>query len=370
MAKPLGPYDETIYNFPSRYRRVVGTRQAPPYRKSTACYIENAFSADDDECRTWNWGPNNLEEFFGAPGFVTAAYNKAYERFVNQLGDSSSFGATLTAERKETLGMVTATVLKLASAARHVRRLNFGEAARILGVPYRERTIVKKRVRGKGRGRKTVTHRQQVMYLPTGRQVSKTLANGWLMYSYGVKPLAQDIYNGMDVLQRPAPGQKIRSGSSTNKDVLVQDRRPGYYPNDRRWKVKVRINCGATVSVENPNLWLCNKMGLINPVQWVNEAIPFSFVIDWFSNLSSVIGSMTDFVGLSVTDRWTSTKTEMFESLWVGGPYGFGPRTKERHILQRTLSLPTPRLQFAYERFSWQRGLNAISLLIGFLPKK
>lgn len=110
-------------------------------------------------------------------------------------------------------------------------------------------------------------------------------------------------------------------------------------------------------------------MGLINPVQWMNEAIPFSFVVDWFSNLSQIISQMTDFVGLDVLDPCTvcvavgtEERVPLQTTTW--------PYKKEQTQFERTLSIPTAKLVFAYERFEWRRGLNAISLLVGFLPGK
>lgn len=115
------------------------------------------------------------------------------------------------------------------------------------------------------------------------------------------------------------------------------------------------------VTVNNPNAHLANQLGLLNPIQWINEAIPLSFVVDWFSNLSQVISQLTDFVGLDVikpitTRRFTGTE---------GVSHSGGSSEKKFFVHKRKLEIPTAKLQFAYERFSWQRGLNAISLLIG-----
>lgn len=108
-------------------------------------------------------------------------------------------------------------------------------------------------------------------------------------------------------------------------------------------------------------------MGLANPLQWILEAIPFSFVVDWFSNLSQVVGQWTDFYGYSFERTWRSYKYKATHDQVTFSPYG-GGFSAEGFVFQRYLDLPKPKLVFAYERFGVERAANAISLLVGFLP--
>lgn len=130
-----------------------------------------------------------------------------------------------------------------------------------------------------------------------------------------------------------------------------------------------KVTIAANVRVKNPNLWLANQLGLINPVQMVNEGIMFSFVLDWFSNLSQVISQMTDFVGLEIADPVTSEKSSVTYDMFNTGDFEdpIANSTRKSTTLLRTLSIPPARLRLAYERFSWRRGANAISLLVQFL---
>lgn len=185
------------------------------------------------------------------------------------------------------------------------------------------------------------------------------------MWSYGVKPLMGDIYRGMDVLQRPMPVMRVKGTGSGSWSLRI----PDGYGNITRLAVDAKVFCSAKVQVDNPNLWLANQMGLINPVQMINEGIPFSFVADWFSNLSQVIQQWTDFVGLNVNDPCmldVSDGTDEFLAL-SGNPY-ISSKGKSCRTIKRSLTLPTAVLHFAPERFELQRGLNAISLLVGLLP--
>lgn len=361
------PYGRTVL-----FRAIDGYVQKKPYTVDTPTIIITQRGDGNKSADQWDWSFSN-PRWNNFPRVKTATYNLAYKRLVGQLGEASSFGATLTAERKETFSMVVSIITRAALAARSIKRWDFGGAARLLGIPYRERTVRTRRFihRKDGSIRRTVVSRKRVMTLPTGREVQKTLANGWLMYSYGIQPLMGDIYNGMDVLQRPLPFQRVRSGTVTGTDKNGWFN-TGVYVSTKTRQMKIECRCSAFVQVNNPNLWLANRLGLVNPIAWINEAIPFSFVVDWFSNLSDVIGASTDFVGLTVSRPTITTVFTQIEDTFGSGPYGRDPYSThiESVTFVRELGLKTPELQFAFERFGWQRGLNAISLLTQFLPRK
>lgn len=375
---PLRPYStyvrkknhlgRVVYN-----KHVIGFRQEAPYTVNTTMesYTYRLLSGMWYDADSWSWNDNS--DFKGT---TTAATNKARAKFVQKLGDSSSFGATLTAERKETWALVVSLITKCALAAKQVSRMQLLAAAKTLGLPYSERTVRTVRYRRGGDSTRLVNgvwRRRGRRYISRHREMNwgqgwhyRTAASGWLMWSYGVKPLASDIYNGMDVLQRPTPELRVRGFGRADARESTSSGNHQYW-GKYLYEVSVTVGISADVRVNNPNLWLLNKLGLVNPAQWINEAIPFSFVADWFSNLSQVISQMTDFVGLTVSNPVStrlSTCRETFTNYDV--PYNY---SKEAKIFRRTLEIPTAKLQFAYERFEWQRGLNAISLLIGFLPK-
>lgn len=358
MVAPFKPYElienirdgryptGSVYVYKKTQR---GVKQAGPF-VNTAYYLDvmRRLSGERD-CGSWSVSPD---------GAAVEARNKARAKFVDKLGDSSSFGATLTAERKATWGTVVDTITRAGLAAKAVSRGKFGKAANYLGIEPPQK--FKKLNYGKV-SRKNKLRRKSVLqahYTTSSvRDGSKSFGNKWLWYSYGVKPLMQDIYNGMDVLQRPTPEMKVL-GFGKSQNIL----------DTTYWKYTwtSSVKCSATVWVKNPNLWLANQLGLVNPIQWINEGIPFSFVIDWFSNLSQVINQMTDFVGLEIADPITAEKHTVIDEQ----KYPFSPEAKEWYRFERILSIPQAKLVFAYERFSWQRGANAVSLLLQFLPSK
>lgn len=369
----VGPFTRNYPNNDQKYvvywERRTGFKQAYPYDLNTVYNLDiYTLISGISNGASWSWTALNSRE-------VDDAKNQARKRFVGKLGDASQWGSTLTSERVKTFSSLVDIVTRVGRAARYVRRMEFLMAANVLGLPYNETTIkrtIKRKVyvsRKNGLGRRLVRKRHTITQtrfsFGTGRDYAVNLANGWLMFSYGVKPLMDDIYNSADALQRPLEERKVKaSGHAKGREAVSYPR--SYDVRSRN----VKVFCSAYVSVKNPNLWLANQMGLINPVQMVNEGIPFSFVADWFSNLSQFIQQFTDFVGLSIEKPCMTVIAEGFESYVPVGHTANWPYAKQHTNVRRTLILPSVKLRFSPERFELQRGLNAISLLIGFLPKK
>lgn len=326
----------------------------------------------------WSFGPRSILPVVKDSRlrkYYQYAYNKAYDRFVGKLGDSSSFGATLTAERRESFEMITMLATQMLRAGLCAKRGDILGVLHNLGFkpPLKQVTRTYSRKRGK---RVRIT--EEYYRMPDGRVVIKAAGSSWLLYSYGIAPLLSDIQNATQVFVRDQPNSTVVKAGATERYNLVAtlgDTSAGNQWTRREEIGSVRVGITGSVSVVNSDVWLATQLGLTNPLQWLNEAVPFSFVIDWFSNWSSVINSLSDFGGLSITDSCNSSKgihtysfkqkvTEYDKShTLIGSLTGW-------HVhFQRNTGIPAPKLVFRYERFEWQRGLNAISLLVGFLPK-
>lgn len=336
-----------------------GSNQKAPFNVDTAYNrIRVQVVYDDGKLPGAETGHDHPNSFSGYT-LTQVVRNSARARFVDKLGQASQLGSTLTTELRQSWGTVVSGVTTALHAARAVRRGDLVEAAKLLGFspPVVRRTIVRStQRRGRTRYRNITT---DYWVMPNGRYVAKGAANKWLWYSYGVKPLAQDIYNAMDVLTRDPPSTIVRGNAAGSEALSAL-----HYLAD----LKVSVRVQAHVRVGNPNLWLANQLGLLNPAQWLLEGIPFSFVVDWFSNLSQIVMQMTDFAGLVITKPNTTSKYYIFETSWVLDENNVAYYMKKfSSVFARRQEIPEAKLVFAYERFNWQRGLNAISLLVGFL---
>jgi hypothetical protein len=338
--------DGRWFTFKGYIMTASGTSQKPPYVNTAyTCDIQHAYGGCADAA-SWAVSPQGVTE--------TEAINQAKARFSQALGSTSQLGSTLTSERRATLSTITGGIATIFQSAKALKSGNVIKAAKLLGVsPPIERTTVKLR-RKKG---KLVRVTRRVLVLPTGREVSHSISSKWLWWSYGVQPLAQDIYNAVDVVQRPPPPTKVVGRSFATRTER-------YGGTTYVWKSHVMVS--ANVRIINPDLFIANQLGLTNPVQWVLEGIPFSFVLDWFSNLSQVVSQLTEGLGLEIAEPMTATRSSVKETfVWWGAT-----DIKDWTTVKRELSVPTVKLHIAYERFNWQRGANAISLLVQFLEKK
>lgn len=211
-----------------------------------------------------------------------AARNKAYSRFKDKVvGDSSALGV-LGAERREAYGMIAKRATGLYRAYRDLRRGNFKKALNHLGVDPKRK------------------HRSK---LKSGAHEASAL---WLEYWFGWKPTVDELYGLVDTMTKDPPSRRF-SGSAT-VDLNLTDS----FSSTLLIKAsgRYRVRTGATVVLSNPDLFLLNSLGLVNPATIAWELIPFSFVADWFFKFGDVIDSMSDFVGLDFINPYKSYKLE------------------------------------------------------------
>jgi len=139
----------------------------------------------------------------------------------------------------------------------------------------------------------------------------------------------------------------------------------GWYSNAYLGVVKSTV--AAQVVISNPNLWLLNRLGLINPVGVLWDAIPWSFLVGAFVNVNAMINSLTNEVGLNISDRST---TESSAILWTteehinsDGSHAMAQVHQKRKA--RTLgSLPTVKWQVRVPEVSFETALILSSLIV------
>lgn len=124
------------------------------------------------------------------------------------------------------------------------------------------------------------------------------IANRWLQYQYGLKPLMSDLYGTTEALAKG-----IRSGMYQHVRSRVSD---GY---NREFKssdgnfvthfVKATINGTARYKISDPSLKQLSQFGITNPLLLAWELIPYSFVIDWMFPVGNFLSSLDALNGTS-----------------------------------------------------------------------
>lgn len=197
--------------------------------------------------------------------------------------------------------------------------------------------------------------------LRAAKKVGANWNKVFLEFHFGWIPLARDIFNTVEAILKPPTGKYISKGAS---DYFSFDAvSGGNFHTKRDLSIGVRIK--GNVLISNPNLFLFNQLGLLNPASIAWELVPFSFVLDWFSNINTVLSQFTDFAGVDTSKvSWTS-RVQGTITEWYGPPYNwFGP-TYETFELVRQPGLPAilPTLK-PFKGFSVVRGITAIALLL------
>jgi hypothetical protein len=358
MVAPItGPFSQTVTakGPPSAYgylpdwlnRTRVWSRQRKPFT------VPLGYSLDHRQIIKWKAPLENVQTanvsgncylWQNYQGVSDAAYNRAYASFRDDVYNAASLAVAL-AERKQAMSMIARRAVQLTSFVNDLRRLRFDKAATTLGL-----TSVPKGLQS--------------------RKGPKALANNYLEFHFGWSPLIADMYRASEILSDGIPKHL-----AVGRGASVRDQ-PEFLSGSRydknRHESKARIQ--AEVRIDNPNLALATQMGVTNPAIVAWELVPFSFVVDWFVNVSDFLNSFTDFAGYTIVNpqRYTINKITSQQRYVPAYPYvGMQVTALSVFATRSTGSIPGPKLRV---RDPWvlspRRAAAAVSLLIQRLPSR
>lgn len=200
------------------------------------------------------------------------------------------------------------------------------------------------------------------------------LAGQVLEGEFGWKPLAQDIHAALfTVCKDGIPDEWITSRA---KGTIFDSNQVGTNPVSRNsWDGRAWVTYSAKVAISNPNLWLLNRLGLINPATVALDLIPWSFVTAMFINQNQMVNSITDEVGLTVSNqsitRCTHSGYERFQyspgSANYPGP-SFG-RVNQKNRVRTTATSLQPKWQVKVPDLNWELAVIATSLVVQRIQK-
>lgn len=304
--------------------------------------VRKAWNGDPDLASYTGWAYPNPIIDPALTYFRDSIYIKAYNRLMSEVsGASAQIGADI-GERKQAMNSITSHAGQLLKAARALRKGRVLDFCKALGI--RKHTV---------------------------RSAASNAGSLWLEYSYGWKPLVEDMHNAVNVLQRPFPDKVVRGRATGKHHVLYKyDVPPPYWSHEvttHDWVIKCHLQ--LRISVDNWVAWYANDLGLTNPAAIAWELVPFSFVVDWFLPIGKYLQSLTDFVGLNRQDPFTTWYSVLDRDYQFNNVWGNSARRWDRRVnVQRTVTLPSPpNLHSRFTGFYSARGANAIALLTSTL---
>jgi len=180
----------------------------------------------------------------------------------------------------------------------------------------------------------------RILQRPKSKQ-ELAIANRWLQYQYGLKPLMNDLYGVSDALAkgiRDGMYLHVRSGvgDGFSSDVKTSDQ------NRLVTRVNARINGVARYKISDPTMKQVSQFGITNPLLLAWELIPYSFVVDWLFPVGRFLSSLDALNGISDLRVQTSCWEE--HSIFFFGKYGgsaeFHGTRYNRNGVQGSLALP------------------------------
>lgn len=272
---------------------------------------------------------------------LVQANNKAYDRLIGNLESVRANLALTFLEYEKSVDMILHRVGQIYEAFRALKRFDYQSAARHLGQDFLPGPKRRSRF----------------------ARVGTAAANGWNEVNFGWQPLLQDIHDAVGVLAATIPASIISGSGSIafRKDNINPD--PSTYEN-MVITGRVGVRHQALVRYNNPNLALLSQLGLVNPAFVIWDAVPFSFVVDWFLPIGKFLRSYTDFVGLEVIDGMTTESWAVSDR----SDNKFNPgyvRQSNAWFVHRSLGTPAFRFpqEVQYKHGLWKQ-ITASALLI------
>lgn len=269
----------------------------------------------------------------------SSALNKAWSDLISKVhSEQSQLGASL-AETGEAFEMIINRVSLLHRAYGALRKGKFRAFLRILRV----RALRK--------------HRNWV------RNSTRETSRLWLEYHFGWSPMCQDIYDAAHIFTKPIPSGKIFGKGHVTYSFAT----PVGWSDRTVTRGPLCARQGGTFLIENPNVFLLARSGLANPIAIAWELVPFSFVVDWFSNVGDVINGWSDLLGLKVTDSWNTVFLRTYGT--QSRDYFPGHYQVQYHVwaVKRRLGLSSPVLEIKTLnpfQSSWKRAATGVSLFL------
>lgn len=270
---------------------------------------------------------------------VDDATYRATSQFYSKLNTEAFNAALFFIERKQTVALLANTMTRLAEWYRSFKR-----------------------------GRNPFTNQDC-----NGRNA----ANYWLEYTYGWTPLISDVYSAMELQKQEPPPMWVRTSAfeslaHSGKPVSTNGC-PGQFSSTElkfTGTSSSRVSIKAQFLLDDPAVVFANQLGLLNPASLVWEAMPYSFVVDWFLPIGDWLSALSSWVGLTKLQSSVTTFQVAKGELELTGNAYCGPKLNPGYAdftfvygNRQTTSLPLPPPPRVKSPLSGSHAISALALL-------
>jgi len=273
-------------------------------------------------------------------------YNAAYSSFMQKVKTDAAELATTLVEWEKSVVMILDRATKLIQG---IKAASSGDVSKL------------KRLWGKGAGIR-----------PNLRRAGSNV----LEYSFGWAPLISDIATAVKVLGNGIPPPRVRAKKTQDYSYSKSSPISEYGVSHVTEQYTLGWMLAATVRVTNPNTFLANQLGLLNPASVLWEIAPWSFVFDYVVNVSDFLASFTDLVGIELENpcktSYFHVKTLEIQREVLPGYQKYLVSTGGYVVkVVRTRDIPGPTLSLRPPwRMSASRAATSVALLVQKLKGK
>jgi hypothetical protein len=275
-------------------------------------------------------------------------YNNAYEKLRARVIGEEAQLANAILERVKTLESLHKRVVQITRFTKAVRKFQWDEAAKVLGFKRDDKS--------------------RVVNLHNLRTSAKAFGDNWLEFHFGWEPLVGEIGRCVELLQGDYPMLNAYGKAwqvTWQRNHFVKD---GFtHVHDSQAVIKMRV--ATQIQITNPNLFLADQLGVVNPASVVWEAVPFSFVVDWFVNVGEFLNAWYPFPGCKLVNPYRTsyrTVTQSHLQVHTNGLYQKWNAEDVAVSRQQGVVGPTLRVR-APKETSAVRAATAVSLLTKLL---
>lgn len=190
------------------------------------------------------------------------------------------------------------------------------------------------------------------------------VANRWLQYQYGIRPLMSDLHGSCEALRK-----KLNDGSynyvTVSRDIesLELQKWPNKDTPVGKALCQIRHRCRlkARYKISSATVKQLTEVGITNPALLAWELVPYSFVVDWLFPVGNWLASLDALNGTSNFSYYYSCKTTGN----LSGSIYQGTFTRKLDYYSRTsplTNLPLP--TFGYKpSLTLEKILSGLALL-------